>query len=798
MTPRLSFIRAAALLLLLGSAAPAQAQSDSLASIRRQFGRYQSRTLAEKLFLHLDRSLYVSGEMLWFKVYSLDGNRQKPLDFSKVAYVEVLSADHKPVLQGKIALQNAVGQGSFALPASLPSGTYTVRAYTSRMRNFSPELYFSSPLTIVNTMATTGQPAARDSAAYDLQFFPEGGNLVQNLPGKVGFKITGRTGRSVAAEGVIVDQNGKPVTQFKTFKYGLGSFPLLPTAAGATYSAVVKVEGRRTITRKLPAVFAQGYVLHLEEAGPDQLRLSVQTNDPQGSDTELLLLVRTRHQVVAAPVQRLQNGQTQFVVSKQALGEGVSHFTLFNSRKQPLCERLYFQAPRQQLGLTASTGKPQYTTREKVALQVTSSAPANLSLAVYRLDSLSATASAASMQSYLWLASELKGTVENPDYYLSAANPAEVREATENLLLTHGWSRFRWEDVFAPARALPFVPEMNGHLIRGSVTDKVTKAPAPGIPVYLAAPSRLIQLYTAISRPDGAVQFEAKNFYGPKEIIVQTNTRRDTTYRLEIADPFSEQYPEPAWPTRALSARLRDDLTQRHVGMQVQNAYFKPFQRSTAPAPADSLAFYGKASEKFMLDDYTRFTSMEEVLREYVPGVQVRRRQDGFHFEVYNDPNNTIFDQEPMILLDGMPVFNTNRIMRLDPLRVQKLEVVRSRYFQGQQLYQGVVSYTTYKGDLAGFPIDPHALVQEYEGLQLQREFYAPQYATDQQKQSRLPDFRDLLYWQPVLVTTGKEAAPLEFYTSDQTGRYVVVVQGISPQGLAGSGSFQFEVKAAL
>ncbi|MFC7666734.1 hypothetical protein ACFQT0_04355 [Hymenobacter humi] len=108
------------------------------------------------------------------------------------------------------------------------------------------------------------------------------------------------------------------------------------------------------------------------------------------------------------------------------------------------------------------------------------------------------------------------------------------------------------------------------------------------------------------------------------------------------------------------------------------------------------------------------------------------------------------------------------------------------------------MSFTTYKGDLEGFPLDAHALVQQYEGVQRQREFYAPRYDTPQEKQSRLPDLRNLLYWNPNINTMASQPNTLDFYTGDQAGRYLVVLQGLAATGLAGSTSFVVEVKQPL
>ena len=118
-----------------------------------------------------------------------------------------------------------------------------------------------------------------------------------------------------------------------------------------------------------------------------------------------------------------------------------------------------------------------------------------------------------------------------------------------------------------------------------------------------------------------------------------------------------------------------------------------------------------------------------------------------YHLPVFDLPNNRFFDPDPLILLDGVPVFNIDSLIVLDPLKMRKLETVQHRYFLGATNFAGIMNWTTYKGDLGGYILDPHATVVDYEGLQLQREFYSPSYATEEQAGSHLPDFRNVLYW---------------------------------------------------
>jgi hypothetical protein len=85
--------------------------------------------------------------------------------------------------------------------------------------------------------------------------------------------------------------------------------------------------------------------------------------------------------------------------------------------------------------------------------------------------------------------------------------------------------------------------------------------------------------------------------------------------------------------------------------------------------------------------------------------------------------------------------------------------------------------------------------VIDYEGLQLQRKFYSPVYDSAQQADSPVPDFRNVLYWNPKADTDPQGHNKLSFYTGDKPGRYAGVIEGLSQNGEAGSQVFYFEVR---
>jgi hypothetical protein len=781
-------ILTSAIMLALAPATNAQ----DLQKIQDSFTKYQQNTLQEKIFVHTDKSTYISGEIIWFKIYCVDATTHKPLDVSKVVYIDVLDNGQNAVMQAKIALKNGVGNGSFVIPVSNNSGSYRLRAYTNWMKNFSPDYFFAKDITIVNTLKSPDVVKA-SGTAYDVQFFPEGGNLVAGIANNVAFKAVGQNGKGIAFKGAIVSQQNDTIVRFQPLKFGMGHFTFTP-APNNTYKAIIKIDEEKASVKELPAINGSGYTMQLTDAGAQTMDVRVSST----TDGRIYLLAHTGQVTKIAQNADVVNGTAHFTINKTLLNDGVSHITIFNNSKQPVCERLYFKRPKQALFIAANADMPQYTTRKKVSIQVTAKdatgklLPAGMSMAIYRADSLQ-TPDQADIMSYLWLNSDLRGNIESPGYYLTNTT-AEAIQATDNLMLTQGWRRFQWDNVIGnKAMSFTFLPEYNGHIVAAKITDVASNTPAGNIIAFLGVPGKRVQMYPAKSDADGKLLFNTKELFGPNEIVVQTNTEIDSLHKIEVLSPFAEQYSKTALPAFSLTPAMQKSLEEESLGMQVQNIYAGNKLKRFFDAGVDSSAFYNRAYKSYKLDDYTRFTTMEEVLREYISAVNVFKPSGRFHLKMIDERG--LMSGDPLVMVDGVPVFNIDKVLAIDPLKVSKLDVVNERYYWGPSAYEGILSYTTYKGDLGGVEMDPHAVVIDYEGMQLQREFYAPAYETEAQQKSRMPDFRNLLFWAPDINTGAQFGSKVTFYTSDKTGKYIGLIQGITPDGDAGVQTFSFDVK---
>ena len=291
-----------------------QAQQVNLDSIASRFENFNANNLQEKIFVHTDREMYLAGEIIWFKLYYTSGAKNELLDLSKIAYVEVIDKNQKPILQAKISIEKGTGNGSFYLPVSLTSGNYQFRAYTNWMKNFSPDYFFNKNISIVNSLLKPENIQSDKASAtrYDVQFFPEGGQIIENLPGKVAFRAIDNQGKGLDFNGTLLDQNNAVLLRFKPLKFGIGSFSFIPES-GKTYRALIELPGEK-ISREIP-IAKIGYVIQLSDNQNDKLKLSVQTNGISANQ-KVHLFVHTRQVKIMKVSADLDMGKAEFLIDK--------------------------------------------------------------------------------------------------------------------------------------------------------------------------------------------------------------------------------------------------------------------------------------------------------------------------------------------------------------------------------------------------------------------------------------------------------------------------------------------------
>ncbi len=757
---------------------PSSGQNNMFDEISSSFQNYNNHVYHEKVFLHTDRTFYTVGEEIYFKAYLVDASTHHPSDLSAVIYVELIGKDTTVHAQAKVSMLNSSGAGSLFLSSKLNSGKYQLRAYTRWMRNFDSAYYFQKSISIFNPFRPM-QFTKGSNSTYDIQFFPEGGHLVNSVESKLGVRAVNSNGKGVDYIGYLINNDTDTITTFLPLKFGLGSFYLTPVS-GKSYEAHLYDSSDNLISKiQLPKAKEHGYVLSVQKE-TDRLGIAIKCDTSIASSQPVFLVIHCRGRVIEELALTLSQQSVSYALPIDQLGDGVNHITLFDADGNPICERLFFKHPGDMRHIQVSSAFWSYSPRDKVDLLINANQLTNaeLSMSVYRLDEVQSL-DKFNIVNYLLLNSDLTGQIESPWYYFGG--DSLVDNALDNLMLTHGWRRFDWKAILTTDQwNMGFFPEYVAPIVEGKVIDNRTKAPAPYQFVYLSRPGINFAFRTAKSNKNGEIYFEMNNVYGGGNVYAKMAEKPDSLFEIKLYDGYSKNYCLPSQAPLNISLSQKPALESRSVTMQLDHIY-RPNDWQTKAI--DTTHFYGRPDESYYLDDYTRFPGMEEVMREYIRGVQARRHSSHYRFNVFNLNDGQLFSGEPLVLLDGLPIADMDIIMALDPLLINRIDVKRRKEFFGPMNFDGIVSIFSYDGQLAQRLLDGRMPVLDFDGLQKKRIYFAPTYDTQEKRDSRKPDFRELLYWNPSIHI--KNAAPkeLSFYTSDQTGTYHVLINGISNDG---------------
>ena len=112
---------------------------------------YAQTVSREVAYLHTDRTVYIAGETIFYKLYLLDAATQKRSNISKVGYIVIRAAGQLPAIKCRVKTESGISNGSILLPDTLASGVYQLVAFTGSMKNFNEPLFSKNEIIVINS-----------------------------------------------------------------------------------------------------------------------------------------------------------------------------------------------------------------------------------------------------------------------------------------------------------------------------------------------------------------------------------------------------------------------------------------------------------------------------------------------------------------------------------------------------------------------------------------------------------------------------------------------------------------------
>jgi|GEM_PF-4067379 len=160
--------------------------------------RHENGVSPEKIYIHYDRDNYLLGDTVWFKAYLFTGSAKSK---SKNFYFELFDDKGKLLKRIIAPIFESTASGSLVIPDDDKITGLLCRAYTAAILNVDAAFVYSQQLPVINLKHET-RSSTNNSAS--IRFLPEGGDLVNDIPSAVAFKITDLNGFPVEGSGKVM------------------------------------------------------------------------------------------------------------------------------------------------------------------------------------------------------------------------------------------------------------------------------------------------------------------------------------------------------------------------------------------------------------------------------------------------------------------------------------------------------------------------------------------------------------------------------------------------------------------
>jgi hypothetical protein len=781
--------------------------SDDLTEkIKANLRSHQMYYSPEKVYLHHDKPYYLAGDTFWFKAYVLDAAKLDASSKSGVLYVDLISEDQQLVDRLTLPISDGEAFGDFYLPEDLQEGKYTLVGYTNWMKNFGEEIFFQKDFYMLGKEfkkpVTATEPV---QSPIDLQFFPEGGDLVSGIPNEVAFKALNSDGFGASVEGAIYDEQGEMVVAFKDHFAGMGAFVFTPKAA-TKYVAKLKKKNGETEEYPLPEIKDQGWALHIDEVNdPENILVTVRSTIPESKSAMLFGIAREKL-IHAEKIDA--SGTNTISIPKKNFPIGVARFTLADLEGQALAERLIFINHSYPNQLNIETDQQEYQPREEVNLSIGYQGEVELShLSVsVTADQLAYTPEyQENISTYLLLSSDIKGHIESPEYYFESDDKPR-QEALRHLMMTQGWRRFGWDGLLSGNFPLIRFPNELDLNIRGKL-ERANGSPVEQGEATLFLKDKYTTFMLTETNDQGEFSFQGFYFKGNIPVVIQGVDSRGRRDNVEVkmlendyipkiaenrilfngktwADLPMDFSPNPKQATEGIETGIwgleLEEVLLQEVVVEGRADVYEPFRLHTR---ADAVIYRDQLP-------VSTSGNVLEILQGRVAGLQIT--QTGMNeFRAVIRGMGT-----PLYLLDGVPI-SENSISMINQFDINRIEILKgpgTTGIYGGRGSGGVIAFFSEMGSME--EIDPeggkHIIVHQAAGFDRIRQFYSPKYETTEYYE--LPDMRSTVYWNPIVLLSPNSKREISFFTGDVTGRHRVQVEGITKDGQPISEVYYFEV----
>jgi hypothetical protein len=431
----------------------------------------------ESVYLHLNKTTFVKGDKIWFSAYIFDKKNGQPFTATTNLLCAIYDNTGKQLDQKIFYVNRGFVIGLLDIPLNLASEEFYLKASTNWMKNFEEEGAFIQRLFILDTKIEYTQEK-KEAQNYQILLFPEGGQLVQDTENSIGFMVIDSNGKGIPIKNAqLISNNDVVLEEIKTDKHGIGKFRSF-LSPDSNYSLEVQVLDTIKISKPLPELQKEGITVSINNLLEEKIAIVITTNKAtldQLSNKQLYAAIH-RDGLLSLSSFKLESTQKTFDIGTEDLLPGINIFTLFDHHLNPIAERLFFNINSTKIGEVHPVYEAQNVLNDSIKVKLNlyskNSSPTQLSISVLPNETRANSNHKSIFSSFLF-EPYIKSEVANPEYYLKNTTRVK-RYELDNLLITKGWSKYNWENIFKNPKIEKFEFE-RGIAISGNVSNANTK-----------------------------------------------------------------------------------------------------------------------------------------------------------------------------------------------------------------------------------------------------------------------------------------------------------------------------------
>ncbi len=706
----------------------------------------------EQISLQTDRSLYLTGESIWFSGFYqlLDVSDTR---LSKVLYIELFNNQLEVVASQKLEISGQVVSGKIEIPDQLKTGYYLLRAYTRYQQNFPVWEMETHVISIINP----NHPLP----GYPMIDLDDQIELTNTTQGGLAFRMHEPLNKQTAS--ILIYVNGvytnSPISYYEN---GLGKIDFQPQEHDQIQLQVVIPQGD---TIKSMVFDSHPGNLHVEiEADQNQLHVMLERSNLQNEN----LIIDVENITTATHTHRstfMKEGTTRERFPFMETGIGLLQITVSDLTNNMLAHRYYFAARKGNNSDTSETSleaEAGATFRFNLP-ETQDDNPLNLSFV------LSGTTDFATedLPNYL-----LNNPLYLNDFVSQKPFLSEKLVSQIDILLALQKNQLTRQ---LTDTSHPFVvPEIFGINLEGRLQNTSTKKPLPDQLVYCTVLGADPQFHATRTSRDGTFVIPLNRLENRQSIFVGMASEIDGEANIVVHSGYCTT--PPVWNSTAFlpDTSYRTLIKQMLLNQQVSEA-FQVCRSDSLPLHIPWRPLFGTRATTIKLADFVQLSSTQEVFNELVPYVKARKKDGHFKLVVLDEILNMEYD-DPLLMVDQVPFNNIDEIMKLQPTEIEKIEVISRIYAHGNTLFNGIIVITTGAGNLAGMPLPAGNVFVEYDNFNTPILFSTDELPQHEDK----PRFMNTVLWKNVIQPAERQ---INLTAPQAIANYNLIVRDLGSSG---------------